>query len=318
MFLGLASGRRVPFLCYADDVVLMAESAVALQRLIDGMHDSCNCAGLTTSVAKTEVVVFHGVGVSGVWSVGGHLLPRSESLKYLGLVFHESGQVDVMFQRLYRNALGSVARLVSSFKQLGCSSSLPMKRRLFATLVAPAASYGCEVWGGHFRGRLIPQAAQLLSIQAGILQGLCSLPKSGSALPMFAESAEEPWDMQWWRQVVRFALRLKGMGVGLCTRTFSSTISEMLRPIQRLAIGRVSLSFVLSLFACQLHLMHRALLSLLLLSTVIRPCSVCRGIGMIHTFLPDPVPALVPSCARIIAGFRVPILRLQSRTLSCH
>ena len=39
---------------------------------------------------------------------------------------------------------------------------------------------------------------------------------------------------------------------------------------------------------------------------------------MIHTFLPDPVLALVPSCARIIAGFRVPILRLQSHTLSCH
>ena len=140
--LQLDSGRRVPFLCYADDVVLMAESVVALQQLIDGMHDFYNCAGLTISVAKTEVVVFHGMGVSGVWSVGGHLLPRSESFKYLGLVFHESGQVDVMFQRLYRNALGSVARLVSSFKQLGCSSSLPMKRRLFATLVAPAASYG--------------------------------------------------------------------------------------------------------------------------------------------------------------------------------
>ena len=29
---------------------------------------------------------------------------------------------------------------------------------------------------------------------------------------MFAELAEEPWDMQWWRQVVRFALMLKGMG----------------------------------------------------------------------------------------------------------
>ena len=53
--------------------------------------------GLAISVAKTEVVVFHGVGVSGVWSVGGHLLPRSESFRYLGLVFHESGQVDVMF-----------------------------------------------------------------------------------------------------------------------------------------------------------------------------------------------------------------------------
>ena len=96
-----------------------------------------------------------------------------------------------------------------------CSaSSLPMKRRLFATLVAPAASYGCEVWGGHFLGRLMPPAAKLLSVQAGFLRRLCSLPKSGSALPVFAESAEEPWDVQWWRQVVRFALRLERMGIG--------------------------------------------------------------------------------------------------------
>ena len=132
-----------------------------------------------------------------------------------------------------------------------------MKRRLFATLVAPAASYGCEVWRGHFLGRLIPQAAQLLSIQGGLLAwGLCSLPKTGSALPVFAELAEEPWDMQLWRQVVPLCTQVEGNGEwGFATRTFSSTISEMLRPIQRLAIGRVSLSFVLSLLACQLHLM---------------------------------------------------------------
>ena len=37
----------------------------------------------------------------------------------------------------------------------------------------------------------------------------------GSALTMFAELAEEPWDVQWWRQVFRFALRLKGMGSGV-------------------------------------------------------------------------------------------------------
>ena len=54
--LQLGSGRCVPYLCYADDAVLMAESAPALQQLIDVMHGFCCGAGLTISIAKTEVV----------------------------------------------------------------------------------------------------------------------------------------------------------------------------------------------------------------------------------------------------------------------
>ena len=115
------------------------------------------------------------------------------------------------------------------------------------------------------------------------------MPKSGSALnsSMFAELAKEPWDMQWWRQVARFALRLKGMGSGALHRDI---FCDNVRDVRRLAIGHVSLVFVHRPFAC--HLMHPALLSLMRLSTVIRPHSVCRGFGMIHTFLPVLVPAL--------------------------
>ena len=42
--------------------------------------------------------------------------------------------------------------------------------------------------------------------------------------------------------------------------------------------------------ARQPHLTHWALLLLMLLSTVIRPHSMCRGFGMVHTFLPGHVP----------------------------
>ena len=69
--LQLGSGRCVPYLCYADDVVLMAESAPVLQQLIDVMHDVRNGMGLTISIAKTEVVVFHGDNINATWSMGG-------------------------------------------------------------------------------------------------------------------------------------------------------------------------------------------------------------------------------------------------------
>ena len=53
----LGSGRRVPFLCYADDVVLLSDSSAGLQRLIDGMHHFCSVFDLVISVAKTQLVV---------------------------------------------------------------------------------------------------------------------------------------------------------------------------------------------------------------------------------------------------------------------
>ena len=44
------------------------------------------------------------------------LLPWSD---YLGLMFHDTGQMDVM--QSYQSALGFRARLASSYSQLGCA-----------------------------------------------------------------------------------------------------------------------------------------------------------------------------------------------------
>ena len=105
--------------------------------------------------------------------------------------------------------------------------------------------------------------------------------------------------------------------MGLCTRTFSST---NIRDAQaNPAAGN---------WACQLSLRAQSLgmsAPFDASGSVVIDAAQHRDQALRRvqrdwddTFLPDPVPALVPSCARIIAGFRVPILRLQNRTLSCH
>ena len=141
----LRSGRQVPFLCYADDVVLLFDSLGGLQRLIDGMHDFCNSSGLVISVAETEVVGFHGSHVQGNWSLQSDIVPRARSFKYLGLVFHESGGLGPMLRHLHSAGQGARAKLQANFSRLGCSTSLPLLLRLFSTLVTPDLSYGCEV-----------------------------------------------------------------------------------------------------------------------------------------------------------------------------
>ena len=66
--------------------------------------------GLTISLTKTEVVVLNGSS-SDTWHVGQHVLPRSASFKYLGIVFHESGGMTEALARLLQNGKGAAARL---------------------------------------------------------------------------------------------------------------------------------------------------------------------------------------------------------------
>ena len=91
-------------------------------------HFCVFCVGLglvmIISATKTEVVVFNGPGTASAWQVGTQVLPRSASfnlkladakVRYLGLIFHESGTMSYALQRLAHNAVGACAQLRAKF-----------------------------------------------------------------------------------------------------------------------------------------------------------------------------------------------------------
>ena len=48
---------KLYMLLYADDTVILAESATELQNALDGMSEYCNIWGLQVNAAKTKIVV---------------------------------------------------------------------------------------------------------------------------------------------------------------------------------------------------------------------------------------------------------------------
>ncbi len=215
----LRSGRWVSSLVYADDVVLLSWTSHGLQHLIDGMHQSCLGMGLTISPTKTEVVVFHPQPLDSqlsqlTWHVGGKLLPVSPSFKYLGLIFHQSGNMVPAFQSFLQNGNGAKAALIAKFKRLHCNKSFPMMRRLFDAVVKPTVSYGCEVWGTLCSGSLQPGLKSMAGLQVAFFRQVLKLRKSISPHVIFAELAEAPWQRTWWSQVLRFMHRLDSMDEG--------------------------------------------------------------------------------------------------------
>ena len=58
------SGSKLSILCYADDIVLLAESRKGLQQLLDTMHAYLRRWRLEVNMEKTKVVIF---GDPGKW-----------------------------------------------------------------------------------------------------------------------------------------------------------------------------------------------------------------------------------------------------------
>ena len=51
-------GIMVPLLLYADNLILMSESASGLQKQLDALAGFCEQRQLTVNLSKTKVVVF--------------------------------------------------------------------------------------------------------------------------------------------------------------------------------------------------------------------------------------------------------------------
>ena len=87
--LGIRVGdETLSIMLYADDIVLLAESAAELQLLLDALHDWCGRNDMVVNTAKSNVVHFRQASASrtGVFSFGNDKTDMVDRYTYLSVV----------------------------------------------------------------------------------------------------------------------------------------------------------------------------------------------------------------------------------------
>ena len=87
---------RVFTLLYADDTIVLAESAEQLQLALNAVYDYCQNWKLTVNTDKTKVVVFSKRRTNDVpaFLFGHRILQQVDDYTYLGVVFNYNGSFD--------------------------------------------------------------------------------------------------------------------------------------------------------------------------------------------------------------------------------
>ena len=86
-------GKQIKNLRFADDIVLMAESADDLQVLVDRVQDSSCNFGLKINIAKTEVQAISKQKINLCITINGIQLKQVEEFAYLGGTISEGGSI---------------------------------------------------------------------------------------------------------------------------------------------------------------------------------------------------------------------------------
>ena len=138
---------RMYVLLYADDTIVMAESAEQLQAALDGVAEYCDLWDLKVNIDKTQIIIFSRgkVRLYPVFKLGSQTVKVVDEYVYLGTTFNFNGTFSKAKKKQINQARKAMFSLLTKSRRL--SLPVDIQCELFEKIVLPILLYGSEVWG---------------------------------------------------------------------------------------------------------------------------------------------------------------------------
>ena len=134
-------------LLYADDTVILAESASDLQNSLDALCSYSKLWDLKVNLTKTQIVIFSKGRITShpTFMYDGKEVDVVDDYTYLGVIFNYNGN----FKKAILNQKTVATRALKSLldKARTLDLDIDTQMELFQRCVMPILLYGCEVWG---------------------------------------------------------------------------------------------------------------------------------------------------------------------------
>ena len=150
--------RMISTLVYADDIILLAEKELDLQKLLDVVQTWCSKWGISINTQKSNVIHFRKKGkrfprTDFSFLVGAEPITLTHTYKYLGFWVNEHWDMVESVNHVITNANRSLSRLISKSRSAG---GFPYSAftKLFQSLVVTVVDYSAGLWGFKFHSKI--------------------------------------------------------------------------------------------------------------------------------------------------------------------
>jgi hypothetical protein len=206
---------------YADDIILLSDSASNLQAQLDCVNNWCFKWKMEINENKTKVIHFRKISVqvtNSRFKCGTKSINIAADYKYLGLWFNEHLDMMHAAREIAKSATRALVSIIVKFKALG-GISYNCFKKLYESSVEPILKYAAGVWGTKEYKVINTVQNKAARFILGVQQKTPNLATVG--------------DLGWcsilgkqWLEVVRLWLRLKSMdNTRLTARVFKHNLA---------------------------------------------------------------------------------------------
>lgn len=187
-------------LLYADDLAILAESKISLQKKLDLLYDYCKVQQLTVNISKSKIIVFNATKKSEPILYNDCILEEVDDFKYLGITLNRKGNMRYSQQILIKQAIRARATL-DNYLRKHKHMSIKIIFELFDTLITPIILYNCELWG-------ITIVKEIEQFHLAFMKRILGVKPSTNTCLVYAELGRYPLYVTIYKRLIKYWLKL--------------------------------------------------------------------------------------------------------------
>ena len=203
-------------LIYADDLVILSESAAGMQNCLDKLKEYTIEWGLNINRAKTKILIFQRGGVQPkfTFKFGNINIDITDKYKYLGTTLSHSGSFKTNQNLSRKKGLRAAYVIIHNIAKT-CRPSTAI--RIFEKIVEPILTYNCEIteaffpdkWDyNKFESKMWETSHDLNKVILSFLRQILGVHKKTTNLGLMAETGKYPICMHIFSRIAKYWMRL--------------------------------------------------------------------------------------------------------------
>ena len=203
-------------LMYADDLVLLSETASGLQSCLYKLHQYTEKWGLKLNLKKTKIMIFQNQGKRKTeqFIFGSQIVQHADEYKYLGTIITYTGNFKLNEVNLKKKGLRASFLI---FKQIGRNAKPSSAIKIFEKVVEPILLYNCEITGAcipkswnkeKFTKKMWDTGSELNKVVLGYLRQILGVSKKTSNIGILSEVGKFPIALKIFQHILRYWKRI--------------------------------------------------------------------------------------------------------------